>query len=830
MVSLFWGPSILPGLNYKAQFLSSNLDHGDIWAVSETHLTTHAMQSFRSSLRFHNSKFTFCVGGHPVSQAGTNGRWKGVAVLAAHPTRAIPHTWPDEVFASSRTLLAATLLHDVWITGGVIYGEPDGHLHPNHRMHNEVLLQHVAGHVCHLSKGLRYVAGDLNEEFNSLPSFQLLHDAGFKDLQTLALERFGHTVSMTCKGKTRKDFCFISPELQDLLIGVNVLQDVCPDHAVLQGRFASPRARAPSMRWFVPSAFPWPQSFQVQSDFWTSTEASVTDKYSALWRHLESCAAEVVPFPIQKHAFGRGQTHATRPAQVGGPAPLRKPRRGEFAPHFHGASRRHSCWVRQVRRFQAFVRFRSSTKLDLASDQAACMWHAILSAKGFDGTFMTWWASCQYLTPGAPRVCPAFPPPGDCAVAMFETMVLATRSLEKELCKASRQYARLRRAKHPDVIFRDVKEPCAGGPELLARSLTAQIEVIDLEHNMIVLDRAQDWTDQPILCNGTELPVIRADNDGIWVESLNGVQVGMSVCQLCLKGSLAELSHEFLTTWKQRWQRHANVPPDRWDAILSFVRHRLPAGSFQWPSMDVTLLARAIQSKRSTTAGGPDGVCLADLRSMPSDALSNFCQMFAHAEHTGEWPQQVVAGRVSSIAKTACPKSALDFRPITVLGLLYRCWSSYHAHIALRQLDCLLPVGLAGSRPNKFAGQLWSGLLWDIEQAYSDGSDLGGVIADIQKAFNHLPRLAVMEICAHIGLPGNLLLGWAGALTTMGRRFQLRDHVTEPLYSNTGFPEGCALSCLAMMVLDWSMHIWFKHTLPLARPLTYVDDWQIPHH
>eukprot|EP00435_Cladocopium_sp_Y103_P023278 s1041_g5.t1 len=212
---------------------------------------------------------------------------------------------------------------------------------------------------------------------------------------------------------------------------------------------------------------------------------------------------------------------------------------------------------------------------------------------------------------------------------------------------------------------------------------------------------------------------------------------------------------------------------------------------------------------------------------MPVDALQVFCDMFLSAEQTGDWPVQVVSGRVSSIAKTDVPQSALDFRPITVLGLLYRCWSSHHAQKALHHLDSMLPPGLVGSRPNRYAGQIWSTLLWEIEQAYANDSDLGGVIADIQKAFNYVPRTAVMEICHHVGLPGRLLLGWTGALVTMQRRFQVRDHLTEPLLSTTGVPEGCALSCLAMMVLDWSLHAWFDQMLPLSRPLTFVDDWQI---
>ena len=687
--------------------------------------------------------------------------------MAAHPTRVLPQSWPPEVAESSRALVAATLVNNAWVTGGILYGEPDGHLHPAHRTHNEVLLQHVAGHVCHLAKGLRYVAGDFNEVFDSVPAFQILHQAGFRDIQTLAAERFGQPIVNTCKNKTRKDFCFLSPEFQDLLVGVEVAHDVFPDHAVLLGRFQSLSLRTPVMKWSVPSQFPWPCDFHVDAQFWSKQAGSATERYVALWRHIESQAASLVPYVVPGNAFGRGHTLNTKPVKNPVHAPLRTSRKGDFQPHFHGVSWRHAQWTRQVRRLQAYARFASSTRRPRDDAQSAQMWSAIVHAKGFVPNFQAWWSVSRVATHGAPVQCPCFPPAENVAVAMYESLALATRSLEAQLIKNSRQYAKLRRAKNPNLIFQDVKEASLGGPELLANSLTSVIEMVDAPQACVVLTHAQDWSDQPILCNGSALPVIHAEHDCLWLESVEGLSPGLSVSQVVVKGTIEDLSREFLSTWKQRWQRHADIPPERWHAIVNFAKEKLPPGSFSWPSLDAGTLKQAIKTKKARTSAGPDGVSLHDLKSLPCGALDNFCQMFSCAEATGEWPVQVVSGRVSSIAKTNTPRSALDFRPITVLGLLYRCWSSFHAHVALRKIDSRLPGGLAGSRPHRYAGQVWACLLWDLENAYACDGDLGGVVADLQKAFNHLPRHAIMEICAHVGLPCKMLLGWTGALTQL---------------------------------------------------------------
>eukprot|EP00435_Cladocopium_sp_Y103_P055048 s1564_g18.t1 len=784
------------------------------------------MQQFRTSLKFHNASFRYCIGGFPVDSTSAGPKWKGVAVLSKHPTRSVPHSWPAAIETSARAMLAASLVQDTWVQGAVIYGEPDGHLHPDHRQHNEALLQHAAGHVCHLAKGYRYVAGDFNETCDSLQAFHLLHDAGFRDLQTLALERFGLPIKNTCKNKTRKDFCFISPELQDLLQSVQVLDDIWPDHVVLQGRFRAPSSSIPHMQWFVPQEFPWPSQFDVQPDFWHVQSGSATERYAKLWQHLETQATPNVPFRIPRRAYGRGQTLQPHATKVSTQAPLKAPRKGEFAPHFHGVSRRHVLWVRQVRRLQAFVNLCKSEK-PATEGHLAALWRSICSAKGFDPCFSAWWLTCNQCVHGAPAQCPIYPPDLSVATAMFDSLVMATRQLEAQLIRESRQYAKLRREQNPNAVFRDIGEPLRGGPDVLTRAATSVIATVNPEESCLILDRAQDWTDQPILCNGTVLPVIHAEADCVWVEFLDNVRPGLPVSQLQLKGTLPDLSQEFLATWKQRWHRHKDIPPSRWNAIVQFAKQHLPQSAYQWPSLDAPKLQAAIASKKSKTTGGLDGVSLQDIKRLPLGALQNFCAMYSTAEMTGEWPVQVVSGRVSSLAKVSTPSSALDFRPITVLGLLYRCWSSYHAHAALRKIDDQLPRGLLGSRPNKYAGQIWSSLLWDIEQAYADNCDLGGVIADIQKAFNYVPRFAVMEICLHVGMPASVILGWTGALVTMQRRFQIRSHITEPLTSTTGVPEGCALSCLAMMMLDWSLHMWFEHFLPLSRPLTFVDDWQV---
>lgn len=354
----------------------------------------------------------------------------------------------------------------------------------------------------------------------------------------------------------------------------------------------------------------------------------------------------------------------------------------------------------------------------------------------------------------SPSECPVFPPAFQVARAMYESLSLSVRALEKDLAKSSRQYARLRRARNPNVIFQDIKTAPAQGVELLCQPTVATILEVTDDDCSITVDALKPWqSDRPFLAGGRVRHAIHCEHDCLWLDSVDGISVGDQVSQTICKGSTAELAQEFLTTWGARWKRHDDVSADRWQTILQFAQDKLPRGSLPWVPLDVDALADCISRKKLTTSAGLDGVSIADLRMMPRSVLQNFCRIFDTAEASGDWPSQVVDGRVTCLAKTAAPQSASDFRPITVLGLVYRCYGTFHARHAIRALEDLLPHHLYGSRPGRQAAQLWSHILWAIEFSFDQNIRLTGLIADIQKAFNHLPREVVMACCLWLGLP-----------------------------------------------------------------------------
>ena len=823
-----FNPSGLPG---KGPYLVSQLPKGDIWAVSETHLCSQSMSSFRASMHFASSPYRYCVGGHPVpaqSSRTSHATWRGVATLSRFPTRNLPVALPNGLYESARVQITTSLVQDVWVTGSTVYGEPESSSYPNQKHNNEQLLHHAASYVCFLAKGPRYVAGDWNVTQNSLPAFELLNKAGFVDLQDLARSRWGCPVQHTCKNATRKDYCYVSRELQALLLEVQIQDDIFPDHAVILGKFSCFRELVPRFVWPQPQEFPWPAQWDVSPEIWNNTPGTCDEKYQAVWKHIEMRACHAIPFPVPKRAKGRAQTRDTKAVTEGKVSPPKRARKGEIQPQFLAASFRHAQWLRQSRRLQAYLRYVEVH--EPTSTHACAVWGSIMRATGFSPSFAGWWESSGYRSPGAPSQLPWVPPHHHCAQMIFDSFVLAFRAFESDLCKASRSYARQKRESNPNAIFHDIKSFQTNGVDVLAKPVTAVITELRPEDCAVLLDRPLALDLQlPIFCEGQVVPMIHAEADMVWVEHFDTVAAGRTITQTKTLGTTPELFHLFLDAWKQMWGRHSEVPPDRWETILAFARQHLPRKTVSWPTLGESDLLQCITHKKRMTSAGLDGVSLADLKALPAAAISNFVAMFHHAETCGDWPSQVVAGRVTCLPKKPEPSDAMDFRPITVLGLLYRCWGTMQARQAIRALDSVLPPGLFGSRPNCYAGQVWSHLLWSIEYAFEHQLPLCGIIADVQKAFNCLPRTVVLESCAILGIPFHVLRAWAGALVLMPRRFQINGSLSPPAFSSCGLPEGCAMSCVGMIAVDVLFHKWMTWFFPLCQPLSYVDDWQILH-
>ena len=814
------------GLQGKSHYFSALPT--DLLTVSETHLTTAGRRSFQRGLTAAQTGYRTCVTGAPLaprSSVSNIGEWAGVAFLSPHPCRSLPVPWPEQLFESGRVQFASSFWDSFWVTGGVVYGFPAGVIHKNAKVRTEAILDFMITHVTTSVVGPRFLAGDWNYEPDQLEACRRLISLGWREIQDLELSRSGCLPRNTCKHKTRKDHLWISPELQHWFLGLE-FYDLFADHVSFVASFLKTPQQICRWVWPRPQEVNWENVPDLPHPF-DFTQGSPTDVYSQMWQQREQLASS-----CDKHWNIRKAGRAQIKSPVlhrGWPTPPRKARTHDIQPAFHGFSVQHLRWMKQLRRVQSYCRWAlAATLRDLDNLHGISLWSSILAAPGFGEGFQSWWPQRSSHLPFDPECVPLYPPSAFIADRLYQALLFEVRILEDRLNSARVAHAKQLRNDNPDLIFRDLKSSAPAPVESLLLKQQTFITAVCRDDCALEIDPPCVFDEgSPILSGGHTLEVIHAEPDKLWVENLHDIQEKAPVIQSQLVGTLPELFDAFHEQWKQRWCRHDLLPNSQWKQIIDFAVYAFPQQHLPHLVVDQTLLKAEVHRKKARTATGLDGVSRLDLLRAPSNVFQSLVSCYHRAEKDGLWPQQLLAGAVVSLAKTPQASKVNEYRPITIFGLPYRLWSGLHARYVLDHADTWVDAGVFGNRRGHQAAHMWSTILHQVSDSYASSSPLSGLIADIEKAYNCLPRWPVFNAAVLAGTPDQVTTAWAGATAQMVRHFKIRDSYSQGFLTSTGLAEGDALSCYGMLLVDHLFHRWVAAQAPTINSMSYVDNWEL---
>lgn len=556
----------------------------------------------------------------------------------------------------------------------------------------------------------------------------------------------------------------------------------------------------------------------------------VSQCYADFWKHAEDTVrveAARSGKPIPDRCFGRGQR--TRPGfttfQV---TPLRVGRAGDVRPSFLGFSHVHRLWFRQLRRLESFCRLvRHGVHCWNALEHRAFLWTSILNANGFRDGFLAWWVA-QGHAGAFGFFIPEFPPLYPVAQRVFDAFQKIVGDFESHLKNQQRYKAKLTKTKSIGVLYKEVRRDPPEPVSVLVSSTMAKVVSVDEDTQALEFESSVAWReDVPIRHQGRDLHPIVVSEDKVWCDTVAGVVAGDTVVQTSGVGRLRDVFEAFHDQWKVRWLKHQSVEASQWSQILAFADASLGPVVSQAPQLSVASLRSLIKLKPRRSASGLDGVSVLDLKAMDDGQLQSVLSLFARAEFDGIWPKQCMAGSVQSLAKIPDPQKPGDYRPVTVLGLLYRLWSSCHSRHWLHVLSSSLDQHLCGNRPGHCPADVWRVLLNEVTEAHATDQLACGFVVDLVKAYNTLPRYVVLYAAKRLGVAQTTLVGWSGALASICRHFAVRNSFSEGLGSTTGLPEGCGLSCLGMLVLDVLLHRWMVALDGTISTFTFVDNWEV---
>ena len=412
------------------------------------------------------------------------------------------------------------------------------------------------------------------------------------------------------------------------------------------------------------------------------------------------------------------------------------------------------------------------------------------------------------------------------ALALFEAFKANVHQLERRLKTRRQKAAKQRRLDNPALICRDIRGAQAKQVEAVVDCCQTLVAQVLPDESAVVLKNPVHWRPtEGFFLNDAPLEVFHAEPDKIWGQ-IASAAVGDVVSQQRPIADLPGLFRAFGDEWSRRWMKHEAIDVDHWQAVLeSLPPQSSPAYCLE--PLCVSKWKAAIQAKHAHSATGPDGVSRADLLALPEDHTISLLALCRRAELTGDWPRQMLDARVSALEKLPDAATVMQYRPICVLSVAYRTWSSLRAREALQHLEKIAPPTLFGNMPGRSAGCVWYQMQLAVEQAHVDNKPLVGALLDLSKAFNTLPRPPVFALAIRLGLPKDLVVAWSSAVAKLARRFRIRGATGPPLASYTGFPEGCALSCVAMLLVDFALHRYVDTVAGPETLTTFVDDWQL---
>ena len=818
-----------------------------VWGFAETHLTQRGIQKCRLALRCQQgSNAPRIIPGAFATYLSQNigtigGKAEGVCFLTHVPGRPLHHDWPKEVWHSARLQAAAFQVGQRWIQGGICYGYAKNASTKEVQQRTDQLLKHLTDRIVLQSHGPRFIMGDFNQTWNTLDQIKIWREYGFIEAQHYALSRWNQPIKATCKGKTVKDYIWLSKELLPFVHSVEVDDTWFADHAIIKVTLTDLGQSPTFPLWRKPAPIEW-KGIKVDDAHVPSKSCAhltpdinnqTTDAiYTDICQRFES-AVNIAQIQqkgtglISKQT-GRGTTTEVEWIKDRFVPPKRS-RPGDFVATFVGDNITHAYWIRQLRRIHSLARMTQSDSFTESNrPHAAALWRSIVSAKGFAGGFKKYWVNRGIHHPDTPNHIPSDLPTPEDIIKIKNNFQAEFALLEKTLNAERLQKAKWERSKDPNKIYQDVTRPQALPVQTLVDTNHATVMGVSENGKEIQYEPKIFDTDQPVQGPEGYLICTNHQQGSFQVPDDANIQIGDQLTQRIIVGDMMEVFHRFKQLWEKRWDRHRHTEPERWQPFLDFLQ-QVPQPTHEMPLPPITVSDwyAAVRTKKNRTASGPDGFNKQDLVNMPPTLVQDLIDLIRQIEEGQKWPIAMTTGLISAIEKSSDAQTPSQFRPITVLSLAYRVWSSIRARQLLDWLSLHSPDGLCGNRKGHSTAQVWWQISSQLEHTWHEDLALSGAIGDIIKCFNNLPRVPILSIAKHMKIPDQLIIPWFNAISQLQRRFVVSGGVGPICWGVTGFPEGDPLSVCSMYLVNIVMDQWITHHLRNSMLMTFVDNIEV---
>ena len=126
---------------------------------------------------------------------------------------------------------------------------------------------------------------------------------------------------------------------------------------------------------------------------------------------------------------------------------------------------------------------------------------------------------------------------------------------------------------------------------------------------------------------------------------------------------------------------------------------------------------------------------------MTGPQISRLLDFFRDLEAGCPWPKQWNVGFIHLLQKNESSTKVNGFRPITVISLFYRvCAGLQTSGPLLHQIATLADTMLCGFMKGRQAADIWYSVGVCLEVSMHQNVPVHGIVADLVKVYNTLPR------------------------------------------------------------------------------------------
>ena len=334
----------------------------------------------------------------------------------------------------------------------------------------------------------------------------------------------------------------------------------------------------------------------------------------------------------------------------------------------------------------------------------------------------------------------------------------------------------------------------------------------------IVITHLRSATKDPKLTQGASAASTQGDpwhqGPDPWTKSASALQTGQDPAAA---DRLQQIEHTLQANLQDTIRKELHQLPQQMDGqdddFKEQTNARFARLVAQWDQINKRYSSHA--------APGPDGFDHLDLLRMPVPYREGTVSLLNAIDGGADWPSQLLQGFGICVSQA---QTVAEFRPIIILSQIYRSWGALRSRAILRHLSQHAPDGVKGFLPQREAGDVWHYVQMQVELGLQQQHPLSGVISDVKKAFESVPRDPLIQVCLHLGLPPNVLKPWKRFLDSFQRRFLLHNQVGDVITSNHGLPEGDGLSVVGMTIIDLCWDFYQGQFAPSTIPVIFVDN------